>query len=71
MSGENFGLLYSRSLLQPRLNISINVSLNDMFQIAEPFVTKFSTVISQSGMCKKWVTVFKIKVTVTEFRFIQ
>ena len=28
-------------------------------------------VISQRGMCKKWVTVFKVKVTVTEFRFIQ
>ena len=39
VSSENIGLLCSRSMSQPRLNVSINVSF------AEPFVTKPSMVI--------------------------
>ena len=45
VSSENIGLLYSRSVSQPRLNVSINVSLDDILRIAEPFVTKPSMVM--------------------------
>ena len=45
MSSENIGLLCSSSMLQPWLNISVNVSLGDMLWIAEPYVTKRSIVI--------------------------
>ena len=54
---------------QPRLKISVNVSLDDILCIIEPFVTK--PIISQNVICKKWVSIVKVKVTVTEFRFIQ
>ena len=40
MSSENVGLLCSRSMSQPRLKVSVNVSLDDILYIAEPFVTK-------------------------------
>ena len=55
MSSENVGLLCSRSLSQPRLKVSVNVSLDDILCI----------------ICEKWVSIFKVKVTLTEFRFIQ
>ena len=74
MSSENVGLLCSRSVSQPRLNVSINVSLDDILSIAEPFVTKPSMVrhyYKPERHMRKWVSVFKVKVTVTEFRFIQ
>ena len=40
MSSENVGLLCSRSMSQPRLKVSVNVSLDDILGIAELFVTK-------------------------------
>ena len=40
VSSENVGLLCSRSMSQPRLKASVNVSLDDILRIAEPFVTK-------------------------------
>ena len=40
MSSENIGLLYSRSVTQPRLKVSVNVNLDGILCIAEPFVTK-------------------------------
>ena len=40
MSNENVGLLCSRLMSQPRLKVSVNVSLDDILCIAEPFVTK-------------------------------
>ena len=43
-TGENVGLLCSRSMSQPRLKVSVNVSLDDLLCIAEPFVTKPSMV---------------------------
>ena len=45
MSSENTWLLCSRSLSQPRLKVSVNVNLDDILCIAEPFVTKPSMVI--------------------------
>ena len=45
VSSETIGLLCSRSLSQPRLQVSVNVSLNNILWIAEPFVTKPSMVI--------------------------
>ena len=46
-----------------------------MICIAEPFVTKPSMVRHhykpERHICEKWVSVFKVKVTVTEFQFIQ
>ena len=45
MPSENVGLLCSRSMSQPRLKVSVNVSLDDIFGIAEPFVNKPSMVI--------------------------
>ena len=64
--------------------VSVNVSLvetnitscesQDILWIAEPFVTKPSMVIHHfkpSVMCEKWVAIFKVKVTLTEFVFIQ
>ena len=75
MSSENVGLLCSRSMSQPRLKVSVNVSLDDILCIAEPFVTKPSMVRHhykpERHICEKWVSVFKVKVTVTEFQFIQ
>ena len=74
VSSENVGLLCSRSMSQPRLNVSINVSLDDILCIAEPFVTKPSMVrhhYKPERHMRKWVSIFKVKVTVTEFRFIQ
>ena len=59
---------------QPRLKVSVNVTLDDILCIAEPFVTKPSMVrhhYKQNFICEKWVSIFKVKVTVTEFRFIQ
>ena len=44
MSSENVGLLCSRSMSQSRLKVSVNVSLDDILCIAEPFVTKPSMV---------------------------
>ena len=44
MSSENVGVLRSRSMLQPSLKVSVNVSLDDILCIAEPFVTKPSMV---------------------------
>ena len=41
---ENVGLLCSRSVSQPRLKFSVNVSLDDILCIAEPFITKPSMV---------------------------
>ena len=70
MSSENVGLLCSRSMTQPRLKVSVNVSLDDILCIAEPFVTKPS-MVRHHYQCEKWVSIFKDKVTVTEFRFIQ
>ena len=74
MSNENVGLLCSRSMSQPRLKVSVNVSLDDILCIAEPFVTRSSMVRRHyKAEChmRKWVSIFKVKVTVTEFRFIQ
>ena len=47
MSSENIRLLCLRSMTmsQPRLNISVNVSLDDILWLAEPFVAKPSMVI--------------------------
>ena len=44
MASENVGLLCSRSMTQPRLNVSVNVSLDYILCIAEPFVTNPSMV---------------------------
>ena len=44
MSSENVELLCSKSMSQPRLKVSVNVSLDDILCIAEPFVTKPSMV---------------------------
>ena len=44
VSSENVGLLCSRSMSQPRLKVSVNVSLDDILCITEPFVTKPSMV---------------------------
>ena len=59
---------------QPRLKVSVNVSLDDILWIAEPFVTKPSMVTHHyKPEChvRKWVAIFKVKVTVTELGFIQ
>ena len=37
----------------------------------QPNPVWWDIIISQSVICEKWVSVFKVKVTVTEFRFIQ
>ena len=74
MSSENTGLLYSRSVSKPRLNASVNVSLDDILWLAEPFVTKPSMLVHHcKPKCYVWksVSVFNVKVTVTEFGFIQ
>ena len=74
MSIENIGLLCSRSVSQPRLNVSINVSLDDILCITEAFVTEPSMVIHHyKPEChvQKMGSIFKVKVTVTEFGFIQ
>ena len=42
-------------------------SLNHLW----PSPVWWDSIISQSVICKKWVSIFKVKVTVTEFRFIQ
>ena len=73
-SSENVGLLYSRSMSQLRLKFSVNVSLDDILCIAEPFVTKPSTVryhYKPERHTRKMDFIFKVKVAVTEFRFIQ
>ena len=44
VSSKNVGLLCSRSMSQPRLKVSVNVSLDDILCIAETFVTKPSMV---------------------------
>ena len=44
VSSENVGLLCSRSMPQPRLKVSVNVSSGDILCIAEPFATKPSMV---------------------------
>ena len=70
-SSENVGLLYSRSMSQLRLKFSVNVSLDDILCIAEPFVTKPSTVryhYKPERHTRKMDFIFKVKVTVTEFR---
>ena len=74
MSSENVGLLCSRSMSQPRLKVSVNVSLDDILCIAEPFVTESSMVRHQyKPEChmKKQVSAFKVKVRVTQFWFMQ
>ena len=44
----------------------------DILCIAEPFVNKpRDIIITQSVIYEKWVSIFKVKVTVTEIRFIQ
>ena len=68
------GLLCSSSMSQPRLKVSVNVSLDDILCIAEPFVTEPSMVrhhYKPECLMRKTVSIFKVKVTVTEFRFIQ
>ena len=69
MSSENVGLLCSRSVPQPRLKVSVNVGLDDSLCIAEPFITK--PIMARHHYKPLWVSIFKVKVTVTEFRFIQ
>ena len=56
---ENVGLLCLRSVSQPWLNISVSVSLDDIFWIAEPFLTKPSIVTHYTPEChvQKWVAV--------------
>ena len=75
MSSENVGLLCSRSMSQPRIKVSVNVSLDDILCIAQPFATNPSLMRHhckpERHMRKKWVSIYKVKVTVTEFRFIQ
>ena len=74
VSNENVGLLCSRSMSQPRLKVSVNVSLDDILCIAEPFVTESSMVRHQyKPEChmKKQVSAFKVKVRVTQFWFMQ
>ena len=44
VSSENVGLLCSRSMSKTRLKVSVNVSLDDILCITEPFVTKPSMV---------------------------
>ena len=59
---------------QPRLKVLINVSLDDILRIAELFVTKPSTVrhhYKPECYIEKWVSIFKVKVTVNEFQFTQ
>ena len=72
MPSENVGLLCSMS--HPGLKISVNVSLDDILCIAEPFVTEPSMVrhhYKPECLIRKTVSIFKVKVTVTEFWFIQ
>ena len=76
VSSENVGLLCSRSMSQPRLKVSVNVCLDGILCIAKSFVTKPSMVRHHykpecHNICKKWVSTFKVKVTVTEFWFTQ
>ena len=74
MSSENVGLLCSRSMSQPRLKVSVNVSLDDILCIAEPFVTKPNMVrhhYKPARHMRKMGFYLQVKVTVTEFRFIQ
>ena len=71
---ENIGLLCSRSMSQPRLKFSVNVSSDGILWITETFVTKPSLVIHHyKPEChvRKRVAIFKVKVTVTECGFIQ
>ena len=44
MSSEDTGLLCSRSMSKPRLKVSVNVSLDDIFCITEQFVNTPSMV---------------------------
>ena len=67
MSNENVGLLCWRSMSQPRLKVSVNVSLDDILRTTEPFVTKPSMVRQKMGFYLQG----QGHVTVTEFRFIQ
>ena len=76
VSIENVGLLFSRSMSQPRLNVSVNVRLDDILCIAEPFVTKPSMVrhhykpechMQKMGFClqgqghSNWISVCTMK----------
>ena len=74
VSSENVVLLFSRSMSQPRLKVSVNVSLDDILCIAKPFVNKPSMVkyhYKPARHMRKMEFIFKVKVTVTDFRFIQ
>ena len=72
MSSENVGLLCSRSMSQPRLKVSVNVSLDDILCIAKPFVNKPSMVRyhykPERHMQKMG---FHLQGQVAGFRFIQ
>ena len=71
---ENISLQCSRSMSQPRFKVSVNVSLEDILCIAEPFVTKPSMVrhhYKPECQMQFFFLIFKVKDTVTEFRFIQ
>ena len=73
MSSKNIGLVFSQSLSQPGLNVSINDSLDDILWITEPFVTKPCMVMHHyTPEChvEKWVAIFKVKVPITEFGVI-
>ena len=52
-----------------KVKVSVNVSLDDILCVAEPFVTKPSIhhYKPECHVQKKWV---KVKVKLTEFRFI-
>ena len=72
MSSENVGLLCSRSMSQPRLKFQL--MLVWMICIAEPFIAKPSMVryhYKPARHMRKMEFIFKVKVTVTDFRFIQ
>ena len=76
VSIENVGLQCSRSMSQPRLKVSVNVSLDDILCIAEPLVTRPSMVrhhykpehhMWKMGFClqgqghSNWISVHAIK----------
>ena len=69
---------------QPRLKVSVNVSLDDMLRIAEPFVTKHSMLIHhykperhmrKMGFCiqgqghSNWILVYTIKYNYLYYMF--
>ena len=62
------GLLCSRSRLQQRFEMSVNVCPDDIFWIIEDFVTKFGMVMQHHQpvsckICFVVVAIFKVKVT--------